>query len=432
MGFPLLDNLFGGGTQKTETEVNPPAYLEPFLDPYGEGLTDAFQRTLQTPPWSQPSYTGMGPTQRAAIEAQLSSLPLMSGQIGGLQDFTFGAMDPMNNPFLQGAFGGALAGQDIFGQFASGMRDAPTALAGPGSQAQLSQLGSTPGLERMLGADPNADVWGGMFNTMGGNMLEQFREGVLPALRADAQAAGGYGQSRHGLAQSGAVGELADALAQMGTQFGQMGASEAINTRNLGAQLAQNPALANLAAANQMAMFNVGQGNQMTRADVDAINRMSQFNATQQMSGAGGLQNLFGQTFGPSMAFSSSAMGMAPGVIGMGQDPFNIARGIGGDEERAQAMRVGEQERLYNQGRMDPMGLFGQYGSTLGAPISGVPTGSTGSQSGGGMNIADIAMLGLGGYGAFGPPGLDLFGGGGGGGFGGAAPPPNLWNNLGF
>ena len=157
-----------------------------------------------------------------------------------------------------------------------------------------------------------------------------------------------------------------DTLGQMGTQFGQMGASEALQTRNLGTQLAQQQAMQN--AANQL-----------------------------QAAGMG--QSAFGQIYAPSMSYAAQAGAQMPGAISMSMMPFETMRGLGTFENLAQQKAMGERERLHGMARMDPMNLYGQYGNILGAPMRGTPTGSTQSGGGGGINLPDLAMLGLGGYG---------------------------------
>jgi hypothetical protein len=358
----LLGGLFGGGGQDIETEIEPPKYMEKYLKPYGKSLTDVWQTTMGTDPWSTPTYTGMNPTERAAIRGQLDYLPQFGRQIGAVQRGLWEDMDPQNNRYLRNAYGGAKRAGRTLEQFQKGRRKI-----------------RTPGLQSMLNQTANADIWASMYDTMSGNVIDSYRQNILPALRADAQAAGQYGQPKHGQTQELATEGLLNTLGQMGTQFGQMGASEALQTRNLGTQLAQQQAMQN--AANELSAAGMGQ-------------------------------NAFASIYSPSMSYAAGARAQMPGAIQMGMQPFETMRGLGTFENLTQQQALAEQERLYNQGRMDPMNMHAQYGNMLGAPIRGAPTGSTQSGGGNPMNIADIAMLGLGGYGM--GRGFGWWGGGGG------------------
>ncbi len=309
----ILGNFFGGGDSDVESKIVPPKYLEKYLKPYARGLTGAFEQTLATPPWTTPAYTGLGPLEQAGIAANLEYLPYLGGNIDAYQGMLSQGANPYANPYLAGAYGTTMGA----------INDA-------------------------MGAAPNLDIWGDVYSDMAGNIMETFQESVLPALRADAQAAGQFGQSRHRLATEGAVGELTDSLSSLGTQLGQRAASEAVGTRNLGRQM------------------------------------------------AGGM---FGSTYSPSLSFSSNMASLMPQGFTLGQMPFDRMLQLGGMQTGANERAVREAERIYGGARMDPMSLYGTYGGLLSAPLSGAPVGQNQRTSGAGMNVADLAMLGLGGYG---------------------------------
>jgi hypothetical protein len=245
-------------------------------------------------------------------------------------------------------------------------------------------------------------------NNISANMTRNFQTGVLPGINQGAMAAGGFGGSRQGIAQSLGMRGLNDSIGQAQTSL----YSNAYNTDQQidaqksmqSAQLAQQQRIAEMSDATQRMglsnQFNLGMG------------QLGLGNRQADQSFALGQGNL---ALGNTQASNQFNLGM--GQLGLGamqanQNFFNTQRGLDLSQMGlGQSMVNNANTGLTNQGQQltqvgqtqqnAPWQQLGNFANTL-SPFSGLgqsssvttPGASTvGSAMGGALTAAQIWQL---------------------------------------
>lgn len=210
----VLGGLSGGGGETQTTSDAPWAAQQPYLkDVFGQAQ-GLYGQTSQYGPFAGPSYAGMNPMQRAALEGQ----------------------------FAQGAQG-AQAGQNIYG-----LADR-YAQAGAGAGGAFGEaLGAARGGPGDIYAGLQDRFGGGMKAAAGRDIARDLYEGAIPQQNLEAAAAGAGRGSRAGAAEAVLKRGAADRLADISSQVdvGLMGQAGDIWGRQMGGLQAGAGGLAGL------------------------------------------------------------------------------------------------------------------------------------------------------------------------------------------
>ena len=168
--------------------------------------------------------------------------------------------------------------------------------------------------------------------------IERQRQMATQDLGAQAQRAGAFGGSRHGVSEGTLAGE-----------YGRMGMDFAARQRQRAFEQAQ-----------QAAQYDIGQRYAADLANQRAFQQQAQFGAGQQLQAA--LANQAADLSGAQIQ-----MGAAGGLGGLGQQLFGQGMGV-----QQQIQQQGNFQRMLQQQMMDRARQ--QYMGTTGAPLAGLGT----------------------------------------------------------
>jgi len=168
--------------------------------------------------------------------------------------------------------------------------------------------------------------------------IERQRQIAAQDLGAQAQRAGAFGGSRHGVSEGTLAGE-----------YGRMGMDFAAQQRQRAFDQAQ-----------RAAQYDIGQKYMADIANQQAFQRQAQFGAGQQLQAD--LANQAADISGAQVQ-----MGAAGGLGGLGQQLFGQGMGV-----QQQIQQQGNFQRMLQQQMMDR--AMGQYGGATGAPLAGLGT----------------------------------------------------------
>ncbi len=180
-----------GGKQQNVTQSTAP------WGPQQQYLTDLFGRSQN---WLN-TGGGFNPLQQQGQQMALGYADTLPGILGNAQSGWQFGLNPLANPYLQGAAG----------------------------------TGTYDALRSMMSATPDMDVWGPVMDAAQRRPLQAFNEQVLPGIRSGAIGSGQYGGSRQGIAEGIAMRGLGDTLGDIQSRIAQMAASEALQQRTAGA-----------------------------------------------------------------------------------------------------------------------------------------------------------------------------------------------------
>lgn len=221
------------------------------------------------------------------------------------------------------------------------------------------ELGNNPYLAGSIQKGLNQSA--NQFNQLQNSMTKNFKESILPSLRSEAIANGGYGGSRQGIAEGKAADAFATQLAQALSQVGQNNTDSAVSAQ-AGAynqdRANQLNALSNL-SGNQynVAGQNAGIQNQNSLANAQMLNSMGQFNA-----GVGNNYNsqLLSQMLNNNQ-FNTSAQNAANAMQYGGNQQMNM-QNLANKQNAGQfnASALLGMDQLNSQNKATGAGLLGQ------------------------------------------------------------------------
>jgi hypothetical protein len=357
-------------------------------------------------PYEGQRFAGFDPMQQNAMGSANLFGQMGLGALGG----GYNALNDMTGAnMMGGAYGGLMGLSGLAAQMGMGDNDAQAMLsqyfgAGPAQQAAAS-LANRGAIQDVSGGSFLDDSSGSLQDYM-----NPYTEGVMDnvlgdldrswqqqdqAQRANANAAGAFGGSRHGILDALSTSEYQRNAGQLSNQLWNQAYGAATNlkgqdlSRGLQAGLANqgmdwNTQNLNANLGTQTSMFNAGQGNQMSMFDAGNQNAWSQFNA-----GLGTMNNQFNASNRlQGMGLAMSGMGAAGGLGNMmGNFTQNQGRNLTdyGIQGLSSQMNAGNMMQGQNQQQLDfdyqqfleSRGWFGnqaQYGIN---PLQGGYGGST-------------------------------------------------------
>ena len=178
-----------GSKQQNVTQTNAPwAGQQPYL-------SDLFGRSQN---WLN-TQSGFNPLQQQGQQMALGYADQLPGILGNAQSGWQFGLNPLANPYLQGA------------------------------------AGTYDALRSMMSATPDMSIWGPVMDAAQRRPIQAFNEQVLPGIRSGAIGSGQYGGSRQGIAEGIAMRGLGDTLGDIQTNLANQAANQALQQRTAGA-----------------------------------------------------------------------------------------------------------------------------------------------------------------------------------------------------
>lgn len=215
-------------------------------------------------------------------------------------------------------------------------------------------LGNNPYLAGSIQKGLNQSA--NQFNQMQDSLTKNFKENILGSLRGEAIANGGYGGSRHGIAEGKAADALTTQLAQALSQYGQNQTDAAVSAQagayNQDRANQLNAAMGLSGQQYNVAGQNAGFQNQNALANAGMLNQNSQFNA--------GVGNNYLSQLLQNSQFNANAQNQALGQQYSGNQAMNLAN-LGNNQATNQfnAGNIMNMAQLNSQNKATGAGLLG-------------------------------------------------------------------------
>jgi len=361
------------GAKPTGTDANGnPIYADSDYEGRNLGLLPQFQGLL-----NKPQDPGMQLAGQAASNYVGKFTPF------DLEQMRQGALGLTNSSGLahqmQAALGGYTSPYDVaqsslpygYGPQTANANTAQASLINAPSQNALNlnpalgnfvygDLGNNPYLTGSIQKGLNQSA--NQFSDLQNNMTKNFKENILGSLRGEAIANGGYGGSRHGIAESKAADAFATQMANALSQVGQNNTDAAVQAQaNAYNQDRANQLNAVMGLSGQqynVAGQNAGAQNQVGLSNAQMLNQMGQFNA--------GVGNNYLSQLLQNSQFNAGAKNNALSQQYAGNQGMNLANlqnQQGANQYNANALF--NMDQLNSQNKATGIGLLGNLGNNI-------------------------------------------------------------------
>lgn len=376
----------GGGIMPTRQSIDNPGMTAQVTGQSTVGIPGTPEAGGGTPPWAggTPHWQVPGPSPYPGTDKGVlptpSPLPGGGGQLPTTTPGTGPASIPTGYNVPQIGFNPQTQ-QINPGQFT------------PSVDPTLGAPSPTGSLEQMMSGTPNMDVWEPVMDAATRGTIEQFNREVLPGITEQEIGSGQWGSSRADIARGVAAGDVGEAIADARARLGQQAASEALQQRstgtNIAAQLRQAGGQLGLGAAELGGRLGTSQaqlgqaaqelGGQLAGQQAQLGLATNQLNEQQRASMAGERINAADiqmgaaqDIYGNLMNNYSRQLGLAPSITEMGMMPSTVMSQVGGAYQDQQQRMIDEAMNRWNYEQQLPLNMLSQYRDLLNAPGSNI------------------------------------------------------------